>query len=216
VAYVPGVSDNVAPALADLGLPVTVLDPEALGTADLSRFTHVVVGPRAYEANAALRANNARLLAWARAGGTMLVQYGQYEMTRPGVMPYPVTLGRPAQRVTLEDAPVTAAADARVLQTPNRLTAADWQGWVQERATYMPATADAAYRPAVSLNDPDEPANPNGILIAPVGRGTYVYVTLALFRQLPAGVPGAARLVANLLAAGGERAQVSPLRSTRR
>jgi LmbE family N-acetylglucosaminyl deacetylase len=201
LAYVPGVSDNVAPALADLGLPVTVLDSAALGTADLSRFTHVVVGPRAYEANAGLRAHNARLLDWTRDGGTMVVQYGQYEMTRPGVMPYPVTLGRPAQRVTLEDAPVTPAGDARVLATPNRLTAADWQGWVQERSTYMPATADPAYRTAISLNDPGEPANAHGILVAPLGRGTYVYVTLALFRQLPAGVPGAARLMANLLAA---------------
>jgi hypothetical protein len=163
----------------------------------------VVVGPRAYEANAALRANNARLLAWTAAGGTMVVQYGQYEMMRPGVMPYPITLGRPAQRVTLEDAPVTPVDPAaRVLTAPNRLTAADWQGWVQERSTYMPATADPAYRTAVALGDPDEPANPNGILVAPVGRGTYVYVTLALFRQLPAGVPGAARLVANLLSAG--------------
>jgi hypothetical protein len=83
VAYVPGVSDNVAPALADLGLDVAVLDPAGLAAADLARFTHVVVGPRAYEANAALAANNARLLAWVRGGGTMVVQYGQYEMTRP-------------------------------------------------------------------------------------------------------------------------------------
>lgn len=205
VAYVPGVSDNVAPALADLGLAVTVLDPAALGTADLSRFTHVVVGPRAYEANPALLANNARLLDWTRAGGTMLVQYGQYEMTRPGVMPYPITLGRPAGRVTIEEAPVTVLDPAaRVLTVPNRLTAADWQGWVQERSTYMPQSADPHYRTAVALNDPGEPPNPNGILVAPVGRGTYVYVTLALFRQLPAGVPGAARLVANLLSARAE------------
>ena len=73
VAYVPGVSDNVAPALADLGLPVTVVDSTALGTGDLSRYTHVVVGPRAYESNAALAANNARLLDWARRGGTMVL-----------------------------------------------------------------------------------------------------------------------------------------------
>ena len=136
----------------------------------------------------------------------MVVQYGQYEMARPGVMPYPVTLGRPAQRVTIEEAPVRTLGNARVLQSPNRLGPADWQGWVQERATYMPATADAAYRTAVAIADPAEPDNPNGILVAPVGRGTYVYVTLALFRQLPAGVPGAARLVANLLAARAEPA----------
>ncbi|HEY0780088.1 MAG TPA: PIG-L family deacetylase [Gemmatirosa sp.] len=202
VAYVPGVGDNVAPTLADLGLPVTVLDSTALGAGDLSKYTHLVIGPRAYDANPALAANNARLMDWVRRGGTMVVQYGQYEMTRPGVMPYPITLARPAQRVTLEQSPVTVLdAAAGVLAMPNRIGAADWQGWVQERSTYMPQTADPRYRPAIAIEDPGEAPNPNGILVAPLGRGTYVYVTLALFRQLPAGVPGAARLMANLLAA---------------
>ena len=202
VGYVPGVSDNVAPALADLGLAVTVLDSTALGGAELSRYTHIVVGPRAYETNGALTTNNARLLAWVRRGGTMVVQYGQYEMTRPGIMPYPITLGRPAQRVTIEEAPVTVLDPAAaVLRVPNRIGATDWAGWVQERSTYMPQTADPRYRTALAMNDPGEAPNPNGVLIAPLGRGTYVYVTLALFRQLPAGVPGAARLMANLLAA---------------
>jgi hypothetical protein len=123
-------------------------------------------------------------------------------------MPFPVTLARPAQRVTIEEAPVAAvAAAARVLQAPNRLGDADWRGWVQERALYMPQTADPRYRTVVSLADPGEPANPNAILVASVGRGTYVYTTLSLFRQLPAGVPGAARLMANLLAA---RATAAP------
>ena len=202
VGYVPGVSDNVAPALAQLGVPTTVLDPATLATADLSRFTTIVVGPRAYEAHPALRAANARLLDWVRAGGTLVVQYGQYEMTQPGVMPHPITLGRPAQRVTIEEAPVTVAdAAAGVLAAPNRIGAADWQGWVQERATYMPQTADPAYRTVVALADPGEAPNANALLVAPLGRGTYVYTTLAFFRQLPAGTPGAARLFVNLLAA---------------
>jgi hypothetical protein len=134
-----------------------------------------------------------------------VVQYGQYEMTAPGVMPYPITLARPAQRVTIEESPVAAldgaAGGAGVLAAPNRIGDADWRGWVQERSTYMPQSADPRYRTAVSLADPGEPANPNAVLVAPLGRGTYVYTTLALFRQLPAGVPGAARLMANLLAA---------------
>lgn len=202
VAYVPGVGDNVAPMLADLGLPVTVLDSTALGAGDLSRYTDIVIGPRAYGANPGLAANNARLLDWVRRGGTLVVQYGQYEMTRPGIMPYPITLGRPAQRVTIENAPVTVLdRGAGVLTTPNRIGPPDWQGWVQERSTYMPETADPRYRTVIAIHDPGEAPNPNGILVAPLGRGTYVYVTLALFRQLPAGVPGAARLMANLLAA---------------
>jgi hypothetical protein len=210
VGYVPGVGDNVAPMLAQLGVPVTVLDPATLATADLSRFTTLVVGPRAYEAHPALPAQRARLLEWARGGGTLVVQYGQYEMTQPGVMPHPITLGRPAQRVTLEEAPVTVLDPAaRVLTTPNRIGPADWDGWVQERALYMPATADSAYRPVVALHDPGEPANPNALLVAPLGRGTYVYTALSLFRQLPAGNPGAARLFVNLLAA---RAPSVPVR----
>ena len=209
VGYLPGVGDNVAPMLAQLGVPVTVLDPATLASADLSRFTALVVGPRAYEAHPALVAANARLLDWARAGGTLVVQYGQYEMTQPGVMPHPVTLDRPAQRVTLEEAPVTVLdATARVLATPNRIGPADWAGWVQERALYMPATADSAYRPVVALHDPGEPENRNALLVAPLGRGTYVYTTLSLFRQLPAGNPGAARLFVNLLAARADAVAV--------
>jgi hypothetical protein len=205
VGYLPGVGDNVAPMLRQLDVPITMLDPATLDRAELSRFTTIVVGPRAYEAHPALRAANGRLLDWARAGGTLVVQYGQYEMTQPGVMPYPITLARPAQRVTREDAPVTALDPrARVLTTPNRIGAADWNAWVQERALYMPATFDAAYRPVLAMHDPDEPENRGALLVAPLGRGTYVYTTLALFRQLPATNPGAARLFVNLLAARAE------------
>jgi hypothetical protein len=200
VAYVPGVGDNVAPMLAQLGLDVTVLEPAAVGEADLSRFTSVVVGPRAYEASDALAAQNQRLLDWARAGGTLVVQFGTYEYLRPGILPYPVTLDRPVRRVTIEEAPVTPLSPApRVLTTPNRIGPADWEGWVQERATYVPTAWDAAYRPAVESHDPGEPESRGALLVAPLGRGTYVYATLALFRQLPAGNPGAARLFVNLL-----------------
>jgi hypothetical protein len=202
IAYVQGVGDNVAPMLRQLGLPVTVLDPQSIPNVDLARFTAVVVGPRAYEAQPALLANNARLLQYVRNGGTMVVQYGQQEMTRPGVMPYPITLSQPAARVTLEAAPVRLLAPAaRVLTTPNRIGAKDFADWVQERATYMPSTFDARYTPVLEMHDPDEPAQRGGLLVASYGRGTYVYATLALFRQLPAGNPGAARLFVNLLGA---------------
>jgi hypothetical protein len=147
-------------------------------------------------------ANNARLLEYVRNGGTMVVQYGQYEMTQPGVMPYPITLGRPAARVTLERSPVKMLdSAARVLTLPNRITAGDFAGWTQERAIYMPSTFDPRYQPALEMSDPGEPANRGALLVAPYGRGTYVYATLALFRQLPAANPGAARLFVNLLGA---------------
>jgi len=101
----------------------------------------------------------------------------------------------------MEDAPVTVRQPAHPLLTsPNRIGPDDWAGWVQERATYMPSTIDSRYASLLRMNDPEEPANDGALLAAPLGKGRYVYVTLALFRQLPAGVPGAARLLANLVA----------------
>ncbi|HXY30021.1 MAG TPA: PIG-L family deacetylase [Gemmatimonadaceae bacterium] len=202
IAYIPGVGDNVAPMLQELGLPVTVLDANKLAGADLTPYTAIVIGTRAYESQPALVANNARLLDWARNGGTLVVQYGQYEMTQPGIMPFPITLGRPASRVTDENAVVRVVSPGdRLLTTPNKIGDSDWSGWVQERSLYMPSTFDSHWKAFVSMNDPGEPANEGGILVAPYGRGTYVYTTLSLFRQLPAGVPGAARLFVNLVAA---------------
>jgi hypothetical protein len=211
VTYIPGVSDNVAPVLQQLGFAVGVVQAAALDTFDLSATDVVVVGPRAYDAHPALVAANPRLLAWVRAGGTMVVQYGQYEMMNPGVMPFPVTIRRPQDRVTEEDAPVRIL-DARspVLSTPNRISQADFDGWVQERGLYMPRTFADDYRTILSMNDPGEPPNDGGILVAPYGSGTYVYTTLSFFRQLPAGVPGATRLFVNLLAAGRNGRPVVP------
>jgi len=205
VAYVQGVGDNVAPMLSQLGLNVTTLTPEQLATSDLSRFGSIVVGPRAFAASPALAAHAWRLQEFARRGGTVVVQYGQQEMQAPGLLPYPITLARVAQRVTDENAPIAVLDPAsRLLAFPNRITGEDYKGWVQERATYMPTTADPHYQRLFEMHDPGEPANQNAVLVAPLGRGAYVYVTLALFRQLPAGVPGGARLFLNLLAANGQ------------
>ncbi len=93
-------------------------------------------------------------------------------------------------------------ADSPLLARPNRIDRSDWTGWVQERSTYMPTTADSAYTRVLGMNDPGEPENANALLTAKIGKGTYVFTTLALFRQLPAGVPGAARLFVNILNAG--------------
>jgi hypothetical protein len=203
VAYLPGVSDNVAPVIDQLGIPVTLIDAAAIAGLDPARTPVLVIGPRAYEANDSLRANAGAVLDFARRGGTVVVQYGQHEMTQPGIMPYPISLERRADRVTEEDAPVRVLdPSSPVLTYPNRITERDFAGWVQERALYMPRTFDPRYHAPLSMNDPGEPPNQGAILVAPVGRGTYAYTTLALFRQLPAGHPGAARLFVNLLAAG--------------
>jgi len=200
VAYVPGVGDNVAPVLQQLGIPLTIVDGDDLPQTDLSRFTAIVVGPRAYQASQTLQDNSDYLLAYVRNGGRLVVQYGQDEMQRPGIMPYPITLQQRAERVTDENAPVTFT-DPRspLLNAPNKITQDDFRGWVQERASYMPSTFDPRYRTMLAMSDPGEQPNRAAILAAPYGRGTYIYVPLALFRQLPAGVPGGARIFANLL-----------------
>ena len=202
VAYIPGVGDNVAPMLAQLGVPITIVEPDKVAATDLSRFTTVVVGPRAYESSPALVAANPKLLDFARHGRTLVVQYGQFEMASPGMMPYPITIARPGDRVTEEHADVRVLdPSSPILNGPNRIGPADWAGWVQERSLYMPRTHDARYRAMLSMNDTGEQPNDGAILVAPLGTGTYVYTTLALFRQLPAGVPGGARLFVNLLSA---------------
>ena len=211
IAYIQGVGDNSAPMLQQLGLRVTTLNPADIPKTDLSRFNAVVVGTRAYESNDALVANNPALLEYVKQGGTMVVQYGQYEMTRPGMMPYAITLGRPAARVTDEASPVRILdPKARVLTYPNAITESDFAGWIQDRSLYMPRTHAGEYVGVVSTNDPGESPNDGGILVAKYGAGTYVYTTLAFFRQLPNGVPGAARLFVNLLAAKGPEKAVVP------
>ena len=200
IAYIQGVGDNVEPTLVQLGIPVTVVQPSELPTVDLSRFSTVVIGPRAYQASRELIDNNPYLLAYARNGGTLVVQYGQREMTAPGLMPYPITMANPVDRITEEVAPLTILdAASPAFRFPNKITQADFNGWVQERSLYMPRTFDSHYHPLVSGNDPGEPPNSGMILVAPYGKGLYVYTTLAFFRQLPAGVPGGTRLFVNLL-----------------
>jgi hypothetical protein len=204
VAYIPGVGDNVEPTLVQLSIPVTVVQPSEIPTVNLSKFSTVVVGPRAYQASKELIDNNPYLLSYVKNGGTLVVQYGQYEMTQPGLMPYPVTLSRPADRITVEAAPLTILDDkSPAFNYPNRITQADFNGWVQERSLYMPHTFDAQYHPLLSGNDPGEPVNRGAILVTQFGKGMYVYTTLSFFRQLPAGNPGGTRLFVNLLSMRG-------------
>jgi len=215
VAYVPGVGDNVAPTLQALGVDTRVIDPAALARTDLSRFNTIVVGTRAFT-NPDMVANAARLQDFARRGGTVVVQYGQAEMARPGILPFPIAAPSNRDRVTEENAPVRVLdPQSPLLSRPNRIDERDFAGWVQERSLYMPRTFDEHWHALLSMNDRDEPPLESGILVASVGRGTYVYTTLAFFRELPAGNPGAARLFLNLLAADqratvGGRATAAP------
>jgi hypothetical protein len=167
----------------------------------LSRYGAIVVGSRAYETDRALVANNGRLLDYARAGGLVVVQYQQYPYVTGGFAPFPLDIARPHDRVTDETAAVTPLVPQHpVFHTPNELTPSDWDGWVQERGLYFARTWDSTYVPVMELADSGEAPLRGGLLIAPLGKGTYVYTGMSFFRQLPAGVPGAYRLFLNLLA----------------
>lgn len=200
VGYIVGSGDLGMEALEQLDVQVEKLDPAAIGTTDLAKFTAIVVGPRAYESSPELVRQNPRLLDYAKRGGTLVVQYGAQDMNRFPVTPYPLQWTRPAARVTQEDAEVRVLQpNSPLLNQPNKIGADDWFGWVQERATYMPSTIDSRYTSVLSMNDPGEPENRGALLVTPLGKGKYVYVTLALFRQLPSGVPGAAKLLLNFI-----------------
>ena len=211
VAYIRGVGDNVATMLGQLGLKVTLVTPEELQDTDLSKFGSVVVGPRAFAASPVLVGQSRKLQEFARNGGTVVVQYGQQEIQTPGILPYPVTLARTAERVTDETASVSVlSSGAGVLNKPNAITPKDFENWVQERSTYMPTSVDPHWQKFFEMHDPGEPANENSLLVAPVGKGAYVYVTLALFRQLPSGVPGPARIFLNLIGADAKAVSKLP------
>jgi LmbE family N-acetylglucosaminyl deacetylase len=202
VAYLRGVGDNVQVMLEQLGVKVKSITADALPTLDPRAFTTLVIGPRAFESNDAVAASSAFIQDYARRGGTVVVQYQQVA-NQPGVLPFPVTLTRPADRVTDENAKVTfLSPNHRILTQPNRITQDDFADWGQERALYMPHTFDPAWKALFEMHDPGEGPNQGALLVAPLGKGTFIYTTLSFFRQLPGGNPGAARLFVNLLSGG--------------
>ena len=203
VGYVRGASDRVPEALQAVGVPIELLGPDTLARGDLSRYDAIVIGSRAYETEPALVASNGRLLDYVRAGGLVIVQYQQYPFVNGAFAPYRLSIARPHDRVTDETAAVTVLDSASsALHVPNEIGPDDWRGWVQERGLYFAHDWDPAYTPLVEMHDPGEPPLQGGLLEAALGKGTYVYTGLSFFRQLPAGVPGAYRLFANLLALG--------------
>jgi LmbE family N-acetylglucosaminyl deacetylase len=206
VGYIVGAGDETPAALAQLGVDYELLDAPALAAADLSRFDALVVGIRAYEVRPDLAGQSSRLHEYVRQGGTMIVQYNKYEFTEAGIAPYPLAMARPHGRVTDHTAPVRLLEpDHALLSWPNRIGAADFEGWVQERGLYFLSEWDERYTPLLEMTDPGQPVQRGSLVVARHGEGQYVYTGLALFRQLPAGVPGAYRLLANLVSLGAAR-----------
>ncbi|MGH7786703.1 MAG: PIG-L family deacetylase, partial [Candidatus Binatia bacterium] len=209
IGYIAGSGDTVADDLAHVGLTVDVLDDTTLRSGDLSRYKAIVVGIRAYNTRPALHAAHDRLMRYVADGGTVVVQYNTNNRLAPmeqPIGPHPLLLGR--DRITDESAAMEAIDPTdRVLHAPNEITAADFDGWVQERGLYYAARWSDHYRPIFRTADPGEGPMLGGLLVADYGKGRYVYTGLAFFRQLPAGVPGGYRLFANLLAPPGEETQ---------
>jgi LmbE family N-acetylglucosaminyl deacetylase len=205
VGYVMGAGDQVPEALRQLGCDVTLLAPADLATGDLDRFDAIVTGVRAYNTRTDLRASRQRLLDYVSRGGTLLVQYNvldrgtsSEELNRIG--PYPMRIGH--ERVSVEEAPVAFTDRASPLvSAPNQITPADFDGWVQERGLYFAGEWDPRYKTLFESHDPGEAPHAGGTLYTRYGKGAYVFTAYSWFRELPAGVPGAYRIFANLLSA---------------
>ena len=202
IGYIMGPGDELPRVLRPLGYEVELLSDEALASADLSRYDAILVGIRAFNTRPRLAQLNGRILDYVARGGTEVVQYSVDQgLVTPELGPFPFTVTR--TRVCEETAPVTLLAPGhRVLNWPNRITQEDFQGWIQERGLYFADHWDVRYQPILSTHDTGEPGSGGSLLVAPHGHGCFVYTGLSFFRQLPAGVPGAYRLFANLLALG--------------
>ena len=204
VGYVMGVGDQVPPAIEQLGATVHLLTDADLASGDLTRYDVIVTGVRAYERRRDLRAYNQRLIDFAERGGTVIVQYNKFEFNQAQYGPYPAKVS--GDRVTDEHAPVTVLVpDHPVFNQPNKITAAAWDHWVQERGLYFLGERDPRYVDLVEATDPfpfNAGAKRGALVEARVGTGRWVYVGLNLWRQLPAGTEGAYELLANLLSLG--------------
>jgi len=203
IGYIMGAGDDIPEVLREIGLDVTLLAPEDVGSGNLQRFGTIVLGIRAYDTREDVKKNNQRLLDYVKNGGTLLVQYntGPGDFNPGHYTPYPTNLSR--NRVTDENAPITLLQpENAVFHYPNPIAPSDFAGWVQERGLYFMDQWDPQYAPLLASNDPGEQPQKGGLLVAKYGNGYYIYTGYAFFRQLPVGVPGAIRLFVNLLSVG--------------
>src|SRR5436190_1548837 len=200
VGYVSGMEEETLASLERFEIDVSLLGDEDLEFADLSVYDAIMVGPNAYNSRDALRGNADRMLGYVAAGGTLIVRYQAYGYDAPGLAPYPFKYSQPHDRVTAPDAPVEIlVSDHPVMNLPNRLGPEDFGGWAHDRGLYFFGEWDERYTPILATADPGEDPKRGGLLIAHYGRGVFAYAAYSFFRQIPAGVPGAVRLFANLL-----------------
>ncbi len=213
VGYIEGAGDDFANALKRIDVDVRTLDARELAVGDLNRYDAIVLGIRAYEVRPDVVANNNRLLEYVRRGGVLIVQYNKNEYAAGNFTPYPVKMKQSPDRVTDERAAMTILDTGHPrFNFPNKITARDFEGWVHERGTYFFSEWDSRYKPLLSSHDAGEEAKLGGELIAEYGTGLFVYTGYTWFRQLPEGVPGAYRLIANLVSLPKARTGQTPAR----
>ncbi len=209
VGYIDGAGDGIPRALEQLGVQVDMLDPAMITAESLKPYDAIVTGIRAYNTVKSLKQAQPILMKYVEDGGTLVVQYNtsprfglsgveDFVIDPATLGPYPMKITR--DRVTVEEAPATFLDPKHpLLNTPNKITAADFDGWVQERGLYFLGELDPHYTPLIAWNDPGEQPLNGGLVTCDYGKGRYVYTGISFFRQLPAGVPGAYRLFANLI-----------------
>ncbi|MBN1662225.1 MAG: PIG-L family deacetylase [Deltaproteobacteria bacterium] len=199
-AYLTGMEEGVLPTLESLGMPFHRLSDRDITHGKLTDFNTIIIGPLAYATRPALKDNAHRLLEYVAEGGRLIVQYQDNSYDAKGMAPYPIKFHRPNDRVTDEAALVTILKPEHPLfQTPNRIKAADFDGWYQDRGLFFLRSWDRRYKTVMACADPNESPLEGGLIHCHFGRGAYVYVAYSLFRQIPLGVAGAFRLFFNLM-----------------
>lgn len=209
VAYIMGAGDKVPESLQEMGYQVDMVDPASIEAGSLDHYDNVVVGIRAYNVLDNLPFKQQMLFDYVKQGGNMIVQYntaGRWAPPKEGLAPYPLQLSQ--DRVTDENSEVKILAkDHPLVNFPNAITSKDFEGWVQERGLYFPTTWGKEFTPILSMHDDGESAKNGSLLVAPYGKGHYIYTGLSFFRELPAGVPGAYKLFANMLSLGKSKVE---------
>jgi hypothetical protein len=202
IGYIPGAGDDVPESLRQIGYSVKMLSEPEITAKNLAQFSAVVLGIRAYNTQDRISNWLPELFAYVKEGGVAIAQYNTLADLKTNQLgPYPLEISR--DRVTDENAQVRVLAPNNPLMNiPNKITPKDFDGWVQERGLYFPNKWDPAWTPILSCNDPKEKPLDGGLLVAKSGKGFFVYTSYSWFRQLPAGVPGAYRLFANMLSLG--------------
>jgi hypothetical protein len=207
IGYVMGAGDEVGESLKQIGYEITYLNEQNISQLDLSQFDAIVFGIMAFNNDVFLSGHQDQFLSYVKNGGNLIIQYNNQRIGMKSniVMPYPIEFSRNSAevRVSEEDAPVTILLpDHPAMNHPNKITNLDFEGWIQERGLYFPAGWDDHYATPLSSHDTGEDPLNGGLLVAQYGKGYYVYTTYSWFRQLPAGVPGAFRIFANLISLG--------------